>query len=332
MAALCHELGRLPFSYVPTSEIPALPTYENRLIQIIDSPYLQDVWEKLRSAPAYLEDLTGRDIVRDIKRIAVGEKKWHEKQSEAFSPWERIISELLSGSFFSADRIDYLLRDAKNTGTTYALFDHQQLIESLRVLPGVERGSDDMQLGIDEGGLESCEALLLAQHFMNRRVYQYSSVKAYNFHLSLYMFDCLAGEDIKNVDDFLNLDDSQILCDLNRAARDPKIKGHEDANCLFYRQHRFRAIDIPAAITKKEMIDFKNKNNIPDRELVIEFQKEPDVKEKLNFPLSKRHTIVRKACECSDLLLKMHDFASNWIYVSPKHDLTLINFLESWNN
>lgn len=331
MAALCHDLGHLPFSHVAEAEILGVNGHENWTLRIIDSPYLQGVWEKLRNAPAYLEDLIDRDIVQDIKKIAIGEAKWKALQSGTFSPWERIVSQILTGDFFGADRIDYLLRDARSTGVAYGLFDYHQLIETLRILPSVERGTDELQLGIDENGLEACEALLLARHFMHRRVYHYSSVKAYNFHLRRYMLEMYSPQSFKTVDDFINLSDPDVICALNRAARDPKLKGHEDAKCVVFRQHRFRAIELPQAVTDADLIEFKKKNQIPERALVWVMQTEPHLFEKLDFPVAKRHVIIQKARDCSDLLLKVPDSKSNWAYVSPDHDLAFINFLETWS-
>ena len=330
MAALCHDLGHLPFSHVAENDLLGSKGHEHWTLRMIDSPYLQSVWEKLRNAPAYLEDLIERDIVLDIKKIAVGEAKWKALQGGSFSPWEKIVSQIITGDFFGADRIDYLLRDAKSTGVAYGLFDYHQLIETLRILPSVDRGTDELQLGIDENGLESCEALLLARHFMHRRVYHYSSVKAYNFHLRRYMVENFPITALKTIDDLLNLSDPDIICSLNRAARDPKMKGHEDARCVAFRQHRYRAIALPEGMVEKDMADFKKANGLSDRDVVVEFQKDAPAVEKLNFPVSKRHVIIQKARDCSDLLLKVPETRTHWVYVSPEHDLMLINFLESW--
>jgi uncharacterized protein len=331
MAALCHDLGHLPFSHVAENDLLGSQGHEVWTLKMIDSPHLKPVWDKLLSAPSYLEDVTDRNIVLDIKKIALGEAKWKALQSGSFSPWERIVSQIITGDVFGADRIDYLLRDARSTGVAYGLFDYHQLIETLRILPSVDRGTDELQLGIDENGLESCEALLLARHFMHRRVYHYSSVKAYNFHLRRYMVENYPMSSLKSVDDFLNLSDPEIICALHRAARDPKMKGHEDAKCLFYRQHRFRAIDLPETMTEKDISEFKSKNNLSDRDLVVEFHQDTPAAEKLNFPVSRRHVVIQKARECSDLLLQVPERKKmNWVYVSPAHDLALINFLESW--
>lgn len=328
MAALCHDLGHLPFSHVAERVLLGAVGHEQWTLKIIDSPYLTPVWEKLRKAPAYLEGVVERDIVEDIKKISIGEEKWKATTGKPFSPWENIVSQVITGEFFGADRIDYLLRDAKSTGVAYGLFDYHQLIESLRILPSVDRGSDELQLGIDENGLESCEALLLARHFMHRRIYQYSSVKAYNFHLRRYMLANYSKK-LWSIDDFLYLSDTDVISALNKAARDPKLAGHADAKCVIFRQHRFRAIALSDGVTVEDLKKFKTKNKLSDAEIDWEFHQIDLPPDRLSFPVSRRHVMIQKARDCSDLLLKVPSKKSNWVYISPGRDLELINFLES---
>lgn len=328
MAALCHDLGHLPFSHVAEKDLSSSLGHEHWTLKIIDSPHLAPVWDKLRKAPAYMEDLVERDIVEDIKKISIGEEKWKAVTGNGFTPWEKIVSEVITGDFFGADRIDYLLRDAKTTGVAYGLFDYHQLIESLRILPSVDRGADELQLGIDENGLESCEALLLARHFMHRRIYQYSSVKAYNFHLRRYM-KANYQKKLDSVEDFLSLSDTDVISALNKAAKDPKLAGHADAKCVIFRQHRFRAIALPDHITEKDLHQFKTKNKLSDAEIDWEFHTAQLPPDRLSFPVSKRHVIIQKARDCSDLLLKVPSKKINWVYISPERDLELVNFLEN---
>jgi HD superfamily phosphohydrolase len=332
MSALCHDLGHLPFSHVAEQDLLGAPGHEMWTLKIIDSPYLQPIWNKLRNAPAYLKDLIERDIVEDIKKISVGEQKWKATTGEAFTPWERIVSELITGDFFGADRIDYLLRDARSTGVVYGLFDYHQLIEMLRILPSPDRGSDELQLGINENGLESCEALLLARHFMHRRIYQYSSVKAYNFHLRRFMLANYGSLDFENVDDFLSISDTDVISSLNQAAKNPKLRGHSDARCIIYREHRFRAIALPESMTEQDLKRFKQRENIADDEISWEFYKVPTPPDRLAFPVSRRHVVIQKARECSDLLLKVPSKKSNWVFITPERDLLLIDFLENWTS
>ncbi len=332
MAALCHDLGHLPFSHVAENDLLGSEGHEDWTLKILGSASLLSVWDKLRNVPAYSEDLIERDILEDIKKIAIGERKWKAETGKTFTPWERIVSELITGDFFGADRIDYLLRDARSTGVVYGLFDYHQLIETLRILPSADRGADELRLGIDEKGLESCEALLLARHFMHRRIYQYSSVKAYNFHLRRYMLTNYSRKTLESVDDFLSVSDTDVIAALNKAAKDPSLPGHLDARCIIFRQHRFRAISLPDAMTEKDIIDFKAKEKIGDANVALEFHKVQPPPDRLSFPVSRRHIIIQKASECSDLLLKVPSKRSNWIYIAPEHDLQLIDFLENWSS
>ncbi|MBS0625401.1 MAG: HD domain-containing protein [Verrucomicrobia bacterium] len=330
MAALCHDLGHLPFSHVAEHELLGDSGHESWTLKIIDSPHLKPVWDKLKKAPAYLEELIERNIVEDIQKISIGEKKWKEITGKSFSPWERIVSELITGDFFGADRIDFLLRDSKSTGVAYGLFDYHQLIEMLRILPSVDHGTDELQLGIDENGLESCEALLLARHFMHRRIYQYSSVKAYNFHLRRYMKANYQFKANGDVDDFISISDTDVISSLNKAAKDPKLAGHADAKCIISRQQRFRAISLPEGMGEKDLKDFKAKNKLKDTEIDWEFQTVETPPDRLCFPVSRRHVVIQKARDCSDLLVKIPSKKSNWVYISPDHDFDLVKYLENW--
>lgn len=328
MASLCHDLGHLPFSHVAEKDLLGSLGHEQWTLKVINSSHMKPVWEKLKKCPNCMPDLVQRDIVEDIQKIAVGEAKWKEITSKSFNPWERIISELITGDFFGADRIDYLIRDAKTTGVAYGLFDYHQLIESLRILPSLDGGEDNLQLGIDERGLESSEALFLARHFMHRRIYQYASVKAYNFHLRRYM-KANYSKAIETVDEFLSLSDTDIISALNKAANNPKLPGHFDAKCVIFRKHRFRAIALPQKISEKHLIDFYQTNKIKEENIAWEFTEEISMEGRFCFPVSRRHFMTRKASECSDLLLKLPSRSQNWVYIAPEHDLELVHFLES---
>ncbi|MDE3055095.1 MAG: HD domain-containing protein [Verrucomicrobiota bacterium] len=329
MAALCHDLGHLPFSHVAEKDLLGVGGHEGWTLKIIESSYLQPIWEKLLTHSSYGQALTEKNVVEDIKKVAIGEEKWHALTGQSFTAWEKVVSELITGDFFGADRIDYLLRDARSTGVVYGLFDYHQLIETLRILPNAEEG-DSLQLGIDENGLESCEALMLARHFMHRRIYQYSSVKAYNFHLRRYMKAHFDKKALESVDLFLSVSDIDLIAALMKAARDPQLPGHRDARCIIFREHRFRALTIPPAITEKDLAEFRKREKIPPSEIGWEFHTACPSLDRLSFPVSRRHVVIQKAHECSELLLKLPAKRSNWLYISPTYDVTFLHFLEEW--
>ncbi|OPX87034.1 MAG: hypothetical protein A4E52_01438 [Pelotomaculum sp. PtaB.Bin013] len=110
----------------------------------------------------------------DIVKLAVGPKKYKDIN---FTDWETILSEIIVGNSFGVDRIDYLLRDSYHAGVAYGKFDHYRLIDTLRILPrstGENNVSIEPVLGVEEGGLHSAEALLLARYFMYTQVYSHS--------------------------------------------------------------------------------------------------------------------------------------------------------------
>src|SRR6267154_708273 len=210
LAALCHDLGHLPFSHDAEKELLGPAGHEEWTLKVIHSEHLRPVWVILQS------QFPERNIIADVLKMAIGEKKLLEMGVNlAFSSEERVLSQVITGDFFGADRIDYLLRDAQCTGVAYGLFDYHQLIEMLCIVPV----NSELQLGIEENGIESCEALLLARHFMHQRVYQYSSVKAYKFHLARFMKSFFEGGNyLDNLENYLSLSDSEILTALRRSA------------------------------------------------------------------------------------------------------------------
>lgn len=99
MAALCHDLGHLPFSHA--SEIDLLPEgydHERLTKDIIYSPEMQAIWTAM----------TPPLRVDDIVKLAVGAKKADPLE---LNTWETILAEIIIGDAFGADRTDYLLRD-----------------------------------------------------------------------------------------------------------------------------------------------------------------------------------------------------------------------------
>jgi HD superfamily phosphohydrolase len=127
MAALCHDLGHLPFSHAAEKELlPEGWSHERITVEIIRSDEMRSIWDKM-TPPLRAEDIT---------KLAVGQKKLSEFEKDvSFTTWEAILAEIITGDAFGADRMDYLLRDSHHTGVAYGRFDHYRLIDSLRILP-----------------------------------------------------------------------------------------------------------------------------------------------------------------------------------------------------
>lgn len=85
MAALCHDIGHLPFSHGAEKDLlPEGKTHEDLTWQLITSDEMKKIWNKMRPIlhPT------------DIAKLAVGQKK---AKKEKYTDWEAILSEIIVG-------------------------------------------------------------------------------------------------------------------------------------------------------------------------------------------------------------------------------------------
>lgn len=319
LAALCHDLGHLPFSHTAEHRLLGPGGHEKWTLEIMQSPFLQIIWEKFSQESK--EEGIDRDVQEDVIKIALGEKKFLEvyPNKAPFTPWERIVTSIITGDFFGADRIDYLLRDSKCTGLAYGLFDYHQLIEMLQIIPSYEK-EEVLAVGVDENGIESCEALLLARHYMHKRLYQYASVKSYSFHLARFMetiyYDL--GEDLNR---YIGMTDNEVLADLNLASQKEDHPGHFDAKCLYLRQHRFRAIPLTTPTQNEDLEAMQKKLEIPDGEMVWEISKKQGKRLGLTFPVLRQDGSIDLGENLSEISIPSKE--RSWVYVAPDYELVV---------
>lgn len=235
MAALCHDLGHLPFSHAAEDELLPSGVDHERITWDILHSEMVSVIEGL--VPPVKPDLVGK--------LALGPRKAEKLGLDLkFDRWEAILAEIIVGDAFGADRMDYLLRDSLHTGATYGRFDHHRLIDTLRVMPSAPREegeSDELTeptLGCERGGLQSAEALLLARYFMFSQVYYHPTRLAYNEHLKDFLVDWLPdGRFPAAPKDHLSRDDNDVLAAIKRAARARDAPGHLHAKRIVDRDH-----------------------------------------------------------------------------------------------
>ena len=221
MAALCHDIGHLPFSHAAEDELlPADWTHETITAQLVRSVEMQGIWQAV-TPPLRTED---------IVKLAVGPGKLPGTQ---FTDWEAVLSEIVVGESFGVDRIDYLLRDSLHTGVQYGRFDHYRLFDTLRILPKSD-DSEEPTLGLEQGGLHSAEALLLARYSMFTQVYLHPVRRAYDLHLKDFLRGWLPeGVFPTSPEEFLKLTDIEVLAAIYEEARN----GSDLATRIAERQH-----------------------------------------------------------------------------------------------
>jgi len=230
MAALCHDIGHLPFSHASEDLLPEGWDHEQVTRDIIASKEMRQIWENM-TPPLRQED---------IIKLAVGPKKAKDFQ---FSDWEAILSEIIVGDAFGVDRMDYLLRDSYHLGVAYGKFDHYRLIDTLQILPAPSPGEENQHageptLGVDEGGIQSSEALIIARYFMYSQVYFHPVRRIYDIHLKDFLKDWLPGGLFPtDIGDFLLITDNEVTASLRQAAFDDGQPGHSHARRIVRREH-----------------------------------------------------------------------------------------------
>ncbi len=238
VAALCHDLGHLPFSHAAEKEL--LPDGWNHELLTAETIRATEIREICETSTPPLR-------IEDVIKLALGPKKL---PNVIFNDWEIILAEIITGDVFGADRIDYLLRDSHHTGVAYGEFDHHRLISTLRILPWEYEGLVVPYLGIEAGGLHCAEALLIARYFMYTQVYFHRVRRSYDIHLRDFLTARLAkGFFEPKIEELLQITDNEVLAWLAEAARNESA-GSKWAKIIAGRGHYRVLYERDPTVTK----------------------------------------------------------------------------------
>lgn len=224
MAALCHDTGHLPFSHAAEEQLlPDGWDHERLTRELIMSQEMRLIWDSV------IPPLNPEHIVK----VAIGPRKAKDLR---FSDWETILAEIIVGDALGVDRMDYLLRDSYHIGVSYGRFDHYRLIDTMRIL--ISPDTDQPALGIEEGGVQSAEALLLARYLMYSQVYFHSIRRIYDIHLRDFLQAWLPnGRFSVDLDEHLRMTDNEINRVIDAVARDRAAAGHDSAKRIVNHAH-----------------------------------------------------------------------------------------------
>lgn len=233
MAALCHDIGHLPFSHAGEGLLKKGECHELISKNLIESAEMDAIWTGM-TPPLRKED---------IVKLALGPKELKKISPDInFDTWETILSEVIVGNTFGVDRMDYLLRDSLHIGVVYGSFDHYRMIETLRVLPATENDNQEPMLGIEKGGIHTAETLILARHFMFTQVYCHPIRRIYDIHLKDFLKKVLdKGRCSVEPEEHLKLTDAEVISLMRDAARNTSHPSHKFAKRIIERNH-FRCL------------------------------------------------------------------------------------------
>ncbi len=126
------------------------------------TPFSHDGEEILKEYIGNHEKL-GEEIIKNSEIADIISEKYKVEEIINFKKKALVESDL------GADRIDYLQRDARNTGVAYGIIDFDRIVHKLKW--------QDNKLILDKRGLEAAEYLIIARFMMFSTVYLHKTVR-----------------------------------------------------------------------------------------------------------------------------------------------------------
>lgn len=312
MAALLHDIGHLPFSHAAEHLLPPKRSHETFTYELIRSEELSSLFKHMAPPPD----------PSMVAKLAVGPEKIPDT-TEPYTLWETLLTEIITGDVFGSDRMDYLLRDSHHAGVTYGRFDHLRLIDSLRILHRPEDRYTPA-LGLELGGLQAAEGMLMARYFMYSQVYYHRVRRTYDRHLGEFLKHWLPdGKFPLNLDKHLQLTDNEVLAGINTASRDPTSPLHKIARSIAERKHYKVIYDW----TKKELVHHANPVTAVYKAACEEFGSEnvwhiewAQGGSSHDFPVLLDNGDIVSSLQVSEVLRKIPPLKGEIVVVSPDID------------
>ena len=311
MAALCHDIGHLPFSHAAEKELlPKGWSHERITDELVRSSDMAQRWKDIKVQP------------EDVAKLALGPKEFGPKKHRTveYSPWESILAEIIVGDAFGVDRMDYLLRDSHHAGVAYGRFDHFRLIDTLRILP--KPGSDAPTLGCEEGGLHSVEALLLARYFMYTQLYFHPVRRIYDYHLKEFLKAWLpAGRFSTKLAKHLAMTDNEVTSAILAAAHARRCPGQDHARRIVERDHYrllYERNPEDVAVNPAAAESVASAARVKFGEATVHYFSYKEKNRRLEFPVRYHDGRVVSCLLASDVLNHIPEVSVEFVFIAPE--------------
>jgi putative nucleotidyltransferase with HDIG domain len=195
LAALLHDIGHGPFSHSFEEVLERRQlTHEDMGARIVRETEVADVLKEHGFDP------------KEMSQLAVG----------LLDNGKQFMNQVIAGQF-SADVMDYLVRDSYFTGVEYGRIDIDRLVQSMDILDG--------GLAMSDTALYVLEAFVIARYEMFKAVYFHRTVRAGEVMLVRAMMladEKLGFTSFKTPEEYHRLDDAYVLAQLS------SLKGSRD--------------------------------------------------------------------------------------------------------
>lgn len=312
IAALCHDIGHLPFSHALEKDLlPDGWNHEKLTGELIRETEIKSI----------LENAISPLKVDHVVKLAIGEKA----ENLEFNDLESLLSQIITSDNFGADRMDYLLRDSLHLGVVYGKFDHSRLIDCLRLLPDPddlkEKNTSQLFIGIEIGGLHTAEELLLARFFMFSQVYFHHIRRIYDIHLKEFLKEILEGNLLLSKPiDLLTITDNEISQAIRKASDNTNEKGHIHAKRIWCREH-FKLLH-EVTLKEQEHMEFGKKlfraacDEFGSENLYHDEESKKQTND-LDFPVSDIDGTIHHSYHLSKTLEKIPPNSIEYIFINP---------------
>jgi len=311
-AALCHDVGHLPFSHASEDLLPDGMRHEHLTKKII-----------LGELAGLFQGMEPALPPNDVAFVALGPEFFDEKEPD---PWAVLVSEIITNDAFGVDRMDYLLRDSYHVGVPNGRFDYERLIDTMRILRPPpqpdEEGSEEPTIGVEEGGLHSAEALIIARFFMYAQVYYHRGRRIYDIHLKDFLKEWLAdGRYSPDDSGQVDLTDDEVYSALWENAGTENGELTEYAKRIIERQHfkfvfrpdpaRGKLAPIDRQRVYEALADEYDEENVRQAHV-------PPKEQVLDFPVQcEPSNEVASARGLSQLIETLPALSVDFVYVAP---------------